>query len=302
MRSVFSDVMNAFKKNNNQVIQLILINVFVFLFLGILKFSFSFFPEPAIYHSFIQKNFYVSTSFLELIRRPWSLLIFPFSNAGVLDLLFNCLAIFWFGNILSDFLGGKKVMAIYLIGSIVSVFFYMGIWAVLGLLNKSVLANGVMFGCSPGIYAVMFAAVALLPDYELMFFRIFIKLRYLALAFLILSLVVNSHVGILNLGAAIFGYLQVKFLRTGWNLTQPFENAMDWFNNIGKPKKKAPFKSYSKTSVGEFSRSQQFFVDEHYPDQEEIDYLLDKINKGGGYESLTKEEKNRLLRASQKKD
>ena len=96
-------------------------------------------------------------------------------------------------------------MLIYLIGSVVSVFFYMGVWGVLDFYNKTSISSGILYGCSPGIYAIMFAAVALLPDYELMFFRIFIKLRYLALAFLVLSLVINAHVGILNLGASIFG-------------------------------------------------------------------------------------------------
>lgn len=299
MRSVFSDILNAFRKNNNQIIQLILINIFVFLFLAILKFSFNFFADPSIYLAFVQKNFYVSTSFIELIQRPWTLIAFPFTNGSILDVLFNGLALFWFGNILIDFLGGRKTMIVYITGAIFSVFFYMGVWAIMNILNRNAVNPSILFGASAGIYAVMFAAVALLPEYELMFFRFFIKLRILAIAFLILSLLLNTHAGILNLGAATFGYLQVKFLRTGFNITQPIENFFGWFSKLGQPKKKVIIKKYS--SVGEYSRG-QFFDDTNMPNQEEVDYLLDKINKGGGYESLTKEEKNRLYRASQKKD
>jgi hypothetical protein len=109
----------------------------------------------------------------------------------------------------------------------------------------------------------------------------------------------NPHAGVLNLGAATFGYLQVKFMRTGLNVTQPIENFFIWLSNLSKPKKKVVVKKYS--SVGEYSGG-QFFDDNNIPNQEEIDYLLDKINKGGGYESLSKEEKNRLYRASQRKD
>jgi membrane associated rhomboid family serine protease len=299
MRSVFSDILNAFKKNNNQIIQLILINIFVFLFLALLKFSFRFFADPNIYHAFVQKNFYVNSSFLELIRRPWTLIAFPFTNSGILDVLFNGLALFWFGNILVDFLGGRKTMIIYITGAIFSVFFYMGVWSILHILNQNTGNPSILYGSSAGIYAVMFAAVALLPEYELMFFRFFIKLRILAIAFLVLSLLLNPHAGVLNLGAATFGYLQVKFMRTGLNVTQPIENFFIWISNLSKPKKKVVVKKYS--SVGEYSGG-QFFDDNNIPNQEEIDYLLDKINKGGGYESLSKEEKNRLYRASQRKD
>ena len=136
MRSVFSDILNAFKKNNNQVIQLILLNIFVFLFLVVLKFSLTFFANPSTYQVFFQKNIYVSSSFTELVQRPWSLFIFPFTNSTVLDVLFNGLALFWFGNILVDFLGGRKTMIVYVTGAIFSVFFYMGLWAILNILNK----------------------------------------------------------------------------------------------------------------------------------------------------------------------
>lgn len=299
MRSVFSDILNAFKKNNNQIIQLILINIFVFLFLALLKFSFRFFPDPTIYHVFLQKNLYVNSSFLELIRRPWTLIVFPFTNSSILDVLFNGLALFWFGNILVDFLGGRKTMITYITGAVFSVFFYMGVWSILNFFNQNASNPSILYGASAGIYAVMFAAVALLPEYELMFFRFFIKLRIIALVFLVLSLLLNPHAGVLNLGASIFGYLQVKFMRTCLNVTQPIENFFIWLSNLSKPKKKVVIKKYS--SVGEYS-GRPFFDDNNIPNQEEVDYLLDKINKGGGYESLSKEEKNRLYRASQRKD
>ncbi|MBP6619403.1 MAG: rhomboid family intramembrane serine protease [Leadbetterella sp.] len=299
MRSVFSDILNAFRKNNNQIIQLVLINAFVFLSIALLKFSFRFFADPNFYVEFVQKNIYLNSSFLELIRRPWTLLMFPFTNATILDVLFNGLALFWFGSILVDFLGGRKTIIIYITGAIFSVFFYLGIWTVLNILNRNTANPSILYGASAGIYAVMFAAVALLPEYELMFFRFFIKLRIIAIVFLVLSLLLNPHAGVLNLGAATFGYLQVKFLRTGLNITQPIENFFVWVSKLKQPQKKVIIKKYS--SVGEYS-SRHFFDDTNVPNQEEIDFLLDKINKGGGYESLTKEEKNRLYKASQRKD
>ena len=301
MRSVFSDILDVFRKKDNQIIQLILFNIFLFLFLELLKFALKFFPQPNLYLDFLSKNFLLNSSILENIRRPWTLFIFPFTNPSVLNVLFNCLAIFWFGNILSDFLGSKKTTIIYISGAVVSVFFYQAVWGVLGLFNRTELYNGALYGASAGLYAIMFAAVALLPEYEIMFFRFFLKLRILAISFLILSLLLNKYIGILNLGAASFGYIQIKLLRSGFNIIEPVENIIKWISNLGKPKKKMVIKSFSKTPAGEYN-STKFFADSDTPDQAEVDFLLDKINKGGGYESLTKEEKNRLYRASQKKD
>jgi membrane associated rhomboid family serine protease len=301
MRSVFSDILDVFKKKDNQVIQLILFNVFLFLLMELLKFTFRFLPQPNIYLDFLSKNFLLNSSILENIRRPWTIFIFPFTNPSVLNVLFNGLAIFWFGNILSDFLGSKKTTIIYIIGAIVSVFFYQAVWGFLGLFNKTELYNGALYGASAGLYAIMFAAVALLPEYEIMFFRFFIKLRIVAITFLILSLLLNRYTGILNLGAASFGYIQIKLLRSGFNIIEPIENIINWISNLGKPKKKMVLKNFSKTPAGGY-KSTNFFSDSDTPDQAEVDYLLDKINKGGGYESLTKEEKNRLFKASQKKD
>ncbi len=300
MRGIIDDILNAFRKNNNQVIQLILIGVFLFFIKLFLQFASNLFSNPAVYQNFIQQNLVLSTNLKTLLTHPWTFITFPFTNSGFLDLLFNSLAIFWFGNLLTDFLGGRKTFIVYFLGGIFSSFFYFLVYFSLASISKNVVMPSYLFGSSSGVYAILFAAVALLPDYELSFFRIFIKLKYLALAFLLISFL-NPNTGVLNLGGAIFGYLHVKFLRTGWNIISPFEQAVDWFIKLGKPKSKMPFKSFSKTPVGDFQRKQQLVEAGYSPNQEEIDYLLDKISNNG-YESLSKDEKHRLFIASQKKD
>jgi membrane associated rhomboid family serine protease len=300
MKGIWNDLIFAFRKNNNQVVQLILACVFLFFFKFFTSGILSFFENSALYQSFLQENLILSTQLTTLLTHPWTLFFFPFTNLGFLSLLFNCLALYWFGNLLTDFLGGRKMFTIFFIGAIFSAVFYLSIHYFVLALSKNPVLPPYIYGASAGIYAVLFASVALLPDYELSFFRLFVKLKYLALAFLLISFLSPSH-GILNFGGAAFGYLHVKFLRTGWNVTSPFESLIDWFGNLKKPKKKpSPFKSFSKTPAGEFQRK-QIFEDNFYPNQEEVDHLLDKISING-YDSLTKDEKQRLFKASQKKD
>lgn len=300
MRGIIDDILNAFRKNNNQVVQLLLIGVFLFFMKLFLLFASNLFPNPDVYQTFIQQNLILSTNFKVILTHPWTFITFPFTNSGFLDLLFNSLAIFWFGNLLTDFLGGRKTFIVYFLGAIFSSFFYFLVYFLMSSISKNVVMPSYLFGSNTGVYAILFASVALLPDYELSFFRIFIKLKYLALAFLLISFL-NPNSGVLNLGGAIFGYLHVKFLRTGWNILSPFEQALDWMIKLGKPKNKMPFKSFSKTPVGDFQRKQHLVEAGYGPNQEEIDYLLDKISNNG-YESLSKDEKHRLFIASQKKD
>ncbi|MFN8432137.1 MAG: rhomboid family intramembrane serine protease [Spirosomataceae bacterium] len=302
MGGILDDLKNAFRKQNNQVVQMILIFSIVFILHWLLTFSFSLFPNPKIYSQFLNENFFLSTSLIAFIKHPWTLLIYPFTNANILDLIFNSLALFWFGHILTDFLGGRKVLLVFVSGAISGYILYS--IAAFGLqFIRPFKPAPYLFGASAGINAVLFAAIGLLPLYEMMFFRFFIKLKHIAIALLVISLLIDYRTGIIHLGAASFGYFYVKFLKTGLNFTQPFESLIMKMEKIGKQKPdKKTFRSYSKSPVGEYNRSQYFDEQSYYPDQEEIDYLLDKINKSGGYESLSKAEKDRLFRASQKKD
>jgi hypothetical protein len=173
-----------------------------------------------------------------------------------------------------------------------------GIWKI----NISLVSTAT--GSAAAVYAVMFATVSLIPDYEFYFFRLFyIKIKYFALIFLVLSFVMSPGYGLLNLGGAIFGYLYIKFLRTGVDLGSPIESVAEWFNKKDTKPSSKPFqaKQYSHSTVGKTKKSTFEFTLDSQPDQEEVDALLDKISVSG-YESLTKEEKQRLYAASKSND
>lgn len=299
MTSIFDDISNAFRKSNNHSVQLILVCIMLFLGRIVIQFICNFFPNPEVSHAFVQNNLLLSTDWKVIITHPWTLLTYSFSSQGFLSLLFDMFAIFWFGNLLSDFLGGRKTLVTYFSGSIFSLILFFSINFILVKTGGNALGTGFLYGISPGIYSILFATVALLPNYELSFIRIFIKLKYIAIVFLFISFLSPIY-GLLNLGGAVFGYLSIKFLKTGWNITEPFEMIITWVSNIGKPKMKVHKKSYSKSTVGAFNRNNDN-TDTKFPNQEEVDYLLDKISVNG-YESLTKTEKERLFVASQNKD
>jgi len=280
-----------------------LINAGVFLSLILIGFIFSFSPSGGTINKIITDNFELIAPIKSFIRKPWTLLTYCFTHYGFFHLLFNMLSLFWFGTLVQEFIGSRKLLNIYLIGGIVSGLIYIAVYNLLALSPQLNNISPTILGASAAVYAVMFAAVALLPEYEFYLFGIIlIKIKYLAWAFLIISFVVPSS-GISHLGGAMAGYSYIYLLRRGTDLGSPIEAVSDWWSNLWKPKPqvKIPQRKYSESTVASKSGSSAKLDPNYFPDQDEVDAILDKIGKSG-YESLTKEEKQKLYRASQKKD
>ena len=92
------------------------------------------------------------------------------------------------------------------------------------------------------------------------------------------------------------GFIFIKQLQRGKDMGKPIHAIGDFFANLfsRRPKMKATFNSsVSSSKNGSKANGSS------RPDQSEIDLILDKIS-ASGYESLTKEEKQKLFRASQK--
>ena len=109
---------------------------------------------------------------------------------------------------------------------------------------------------------------------------------------------------IAHLGGALYGFLVFYALRNGKDYTRWFDKWMDAVAGLFKPRPRSKMKvKYSKrrSSSGK-ANSRQKFSDEDFNKakkerQERIDAILDKISRSG-YESLSKEEKEILFKAS----
>ncbi|SOE21502.1 Membrane associated serine protease, rhomboid family [Spirosomataceae bacterium TFI 002] len=304
MTSVFDDIKQAFNNQHNSSVKIILINLFVFLALGIFKFFFSLSPETSFIVPAIKDNLWLSADLTGFLLHPWAVFTFGFINDNLINLIFNSLALFYFGLLIQDFLGTRKLFNVYILGYIFAGIFYVLTYNMAGIWKINISLISPATGSAAAVYAVMFATVTLIPDYEFYFFRLFyIKIKYIALAFLVLSFFMSPGYGLLNLGGAVFGYLYIKFLRTGIDLGSPIESLAAWFSRKESTPSPKPFqaKKYSHSTIGNTRKSTFEFVPDAQPDQEEVDALLDKISTSG-YDSLTKEEKQRLYIASKSND
>jgi hypothetical protein len=205
--------------------------------------------------------------------------------------------LYWFGLIFLEYLDQKKLVAVYLLGGISGAVIYIISFNIFPVFNQ-VVAESVAIGASASVMAVVVAIAAYVPDYSVNLFLLGrIKIKWVALAIFILTSVmdfsVNSGGKLAHIGGALFGYLYTVNLRRGRDFGKGLNKILDFFATLFKPRKKLKVTYKNKTTDYDYNKAR---VDH----QEKINKILDKISKGG-YDSLTKEEKDLLFRESQQK-
>jgi hypothetical protein len=104
----------------------------------------------------------------------------------------------------------------------------------------------------------------------------------------------NSGGKLAHIGGAFLGYFYTLNLRNGHDIGKWFNKILDFFVTLFKPRKKLKVTHKKVATEFEYNKIKA----DH---QKDINSILDKISKGG-YDSLTKEEKETLFRESQKKN
>jgi membrane associated rhomboid family serine protease len=295
---VFEEFKSAFSKYNNSHVQLILINVVVYLFMVILVVLSTWASMPGA-SAFFDFLFSIPPKFADFIVRPWTVITYAFAHSlNPLHILFNMLFLYWFGKLFIEYLGSEKLIAVYVLGALAGALFYLLMFNVLPFFIDRAGFSG-MVGASAAVFCVMVATAALLPDYT--FYLLFlgpVKIKYIALFFIVASLVgsigENDGGNLAHLGGALMGFVYTKQLQIGVNWGGWITATLTWFKGLfqARPKvkvtyrKDAPKKSAAASNFGKAT-------------QEEIDAILDKISEQG-YEKLTKDEKDKLFNASKK--
>ena len=224
--------------------------------------------------------FVVEADLMSLIFKPWSLITYGFLHGSFSHLFWNMIMLFYFGNILVNYFGDKRLLNVFfngiLFGGIIYIISYNLFPVFTGVSSK-------MIGSSAGVMAILFYITSYNPNHTIRFFFVNIKLLYIAVFLLLMDIiqipVENSGGHIAHLGGALIGFLMFRSFK-GIDFVDIYTNLITKKNN----KKIKRNKTFSGSNF----------------DQKKIDSILDKISESG-YESLTKEEKNYLFKASNKK-
>jgi membrane associated rhomboid family serine protease len=293
---IWDDIGKTFK-NGSGLTRLIYLNVAVFLLITVGSIIGYLLNNQTISTN-ILNWFSVPSSFKAFLSRPWTLITYMFTHKDILHILFNMLWLYWFGTIFLEYLDQKKLVAVYLLGGICGAVVYIISFNIFPAFDQ-VVSESVAIGASASVLAIVVAIAAYVPDYSVNLFLIGrIKIKWVALAIFVLTSVmdfsVNSGGKLAHIGGAVFGYIYTVSLRRGHDPGKGLNKILDFFATIFKPRKKLRVTYKKKKTDYEYNKARS----DH---QEQINKILDKISKGG-YDCLTKEEKDLLFRESQKKN
>lgn len=294
MTSIFDDIRLAFTRRDNSLNQLLLINILVFvvgiLLFVILKLS----GQEHIYRAIISYLALPSDP-QTLLWRPWTLFTYFFTHEGWLHIIFNMLNLYWFGMLIREYLGSKKLLSLYILGGLAGGVLYLLFYNLIPFFIQR--GSAEMIGASASVLAIIVAAATLLPNFVFHLLIIGpVKIKYIAAFLVLLSLsgAVGNNAGgnVAHLGGALMGYIFISQLQRGRDLGRPVHRFWEWLTTLFSRRPRMQV-SYKNPAPGSFSPVNG------KPSQQEIDLILDKISRSG-YESLSKEEKQKLFRASQK--
>jgi membrane associated rhomboid family serine protease len=294
---IWEDIKRTFR-NGSTLIKLIYINIGVFLVIS-----------AGSVIGYLLKNEYLSVNILNffsvpaslhaLLLRPWTIVTYMFTHKDILHILFNMLWLWWFGLIFLEYLDQKKLVSVYLLGGVAGAAVYILSFNIFPVF-RDVTAESVAIGASASVMAIVIAIAAYVPDYTVTLFLLGrIKIKWIALAIFVLTSVmdfsVNSGGKLAHMGGALFGYLYTLNLRRGRDLGKGINKIIDSIVTFFRPGRKMKV-TYKKKAANDYEYNKA-----RAERQEKINKILDKISKGG-YDSLTKDEKDLLFRESQKKN
>ncbi|MGI4863465.1 MAG: rhomboid family intramembrane serine protease [Janthinobacterium lividum] len=299
--SLTQDIRDAFARRDNALNQLIIINALVFAVIIVIRAVLHVSQANDTYES-IRRQLELSSSIPVLLHHPWTLLTYAFLHQDFFHILFNMLNMYWFGQIIREYLGDRRLVSLYILGALAGAVFFLLAFNFLPVFQSGI---GIpVIGASASVTAIIVAAATLLPDYTFMLFIIgAVKIKWIAVAVVLISIAGinggNPGGEITHLGGALLGFIFIKQLKAGRDMGTPVTAAGEWFGRIfsQKPGMRVTHRQPATTAARSASGAGKA-SGPSAAGQDEIDLILDKISHSG-YESLSKDEKQKLFRASQ---
>lgn len=305
MKSILEDFKIAFK-TGNILNQLIVINVVAFVVLGVLGVVLTLSGQSQLF-SAATRYLMLPADPAQVILQPWTLITYFFFHKGFFHILWNMLFMYWFGRLITEYLGQNKLLGLYVWGGIGGGILYLLVYNLLPFYAPMV-ESSYLLGASGGVIAIVVGAATFQPNYavQLIFFGP-VKMKYIAAFYVVLSVLQstgpNAGGEIAHLGGALMGYLMISQLQKGNDWSKPVVSFILWVKSFFKPqpKIKVSYRSESKTRSSASKRTTKTTkgpsADQGSMSQEEIDAILDKISEKG-YDALSKTEKQKLFNAS----
>ncbi len=296
--NIWTEIKNRFR-HGDSLIRLLFINAGVFLLINIyLLILFLFKLQPI---SFLGDNLALaaSSNLSVMVMRPWSLVTHMFTHVQFGHFLFNMIALYFMGQLFMQLQGGKRLVALYLLGGLSGYLLFAIAFNVFDVFSAR--HQAYVLGASAAVMAITVAAATLQPKRIIYLFgAIRMELMWLAVILVLLDLAsvrngINSggHIG--HMGGALCGFLYARQLQKNNNPAAWLTRILSWKPTFrfGKKKMKVVSRNHQRPKTDE-----QFNA-ERRERERKTDEILDKISRSG-YDSLTSSEKEFLFKNAQK--
>jgi membrane associated rhomboid family serine protease len=224
----------------------------------------------------------------------WTLFTYGwFHFNGFFELLSNMLWLYCFGSIVQMLVGHRQVIPLYAYSLVTGGIFYLLAQLLPGALGVPPHVTG-LIGPRAALMAMAVAAVTLTPEYRFYLTETFsIPLLLVAGIFAALMIISSGFylpVILLLVAGGLTGFIYIRLLQTG---RRPGEWMYKLTSSIAKTVTPDEYSSIRRTNGNRKGKKNN---QPGYTIQDRVDDILDKINQKG-YNSLTTEEKEILMRA-----
>lgn len=300
------DEIRRFFTSGSGLSLLILINIGIWILIQAIRVLSFFFNDPGgeTIEILVLHWFAIPASVPALVTHPWTLITFNFLHLDFWHILFNMLWLFWFGKIFMEFLKTRQLVAVYLLGGVAGGLVYVFAFNVFPVF-ADIQPVSFALGASASVMAIVTAISYYVPGYAINLLLIGrIRIGYLAAALFIFDffMIPSGNAGghIAHIGGALFGFIYIILVRASQKAYRPFGHRKSSATQAG-----SWFGKRERTGRNRDENHQRPMTDDEYnrqrkSNQDRIDQILEKISKGG-YESLTREEKDFLFKTSDKR-
>jgi membrane associated rhomboid family serine protease len=206
-----------------------------------------------------------------ILARPWTIVTYMFVHAGLTHILFNMIALYFFGPRVEQRIGSERFFSLYMISGITG-----------GLLSFVFAPAAPIVGASGAIFGVMLAYARFWPRDRIYIWGVLpIEARWLVIGYTVLSLWwgfgggASGTAHFAHLGGFVGGFLCLLYM-------QRHQGA----KRFRKQATAAP--ATKDALVGDWRKVDRSRI--HAINREEVDRILDKISKSG-IASLTPQER-----------
>ena len=267
-------------------------------------------------------HFFMASDF-----RIYQFLTYMFLHGGFTHILFNMFALWMFGSVIERVWGPKKFLFYYIVcgigAGLIQELVQYADYAIQGLAAYQYVSTGgvqmttdsyinlwTTIGASGAVYGILLAFGMIFPNERLFIipFPFPIKAKWLIVGYIAIELFSamsgpgDNVAHMAHLGGMLFGFLLICYWQHHPDSSQHFgrSRGQEFFDNM----KRRYDERRQHANMAAERPDPRRETDEEYNarqqrNQEEIDAILDKIRKSG-YDSLTKEEKQKLFDQSRK--